>query len=44
MGAGQIDVKQMLSHRLSLKDGPNIFNKIVNREEQPIKVLFLPEM
>ncbi|MEK5039835.1 galactitol-1-phosphate 5-dehydrogenase [Sporosarcina sp. FSL K6-3457] len=44
MSTGQIDVKPMITHRLGLEEGPEIFNKIINREGFFGKVLFYPEL
>ena len=32
MSTGQINVKPMITHRLQLNEGPETFNKIVNRD------------
>lgn len=44
MSTGQIDVKPIISHRLQLRQGPETFKKIINREEPFGKVLFYPEL
>ncbi|MEC5423070.1 galactitol-1-phosphate 5-dehydrogenase [Virgibacillus sp. C22-A2] len=44
MSTGQINVKPIISHRLHLRQGPETFNKIINREESFGKVLFYPEL
>jgi len=43
MSTGQIKVHPMISHRLSLQEGPEAFRKIVNREIDAVKVIFHPE-
>ncbi|SET53999.1 L-iditol 2-dehydrogenase [Salinibacillus kushneri] len=43
MSTGQIVVDPMISHRLSLEEGPEALQKIINREIESVKVLFLPE-
>lgn len=43
MNTEQINVKPMITHRLKLEDGPEIFNKIVSRDGFFGKVLFYPE-
>ncbi|MFD1407491.1 galactitol-1-phosphate 5-dehydrogenase [Kroppenstedtia eburnea] len=44
MNTGQIDVKPLISHRLSLREGPAVFEKMINREGLYGKVLFDPEI
>ncbi|MED4884429.1 galactitol-1-phosphate 5-dehydrogenase [Bacillus smithii] len=44
MKKGNMNVKPLISHRLSLKEGPEIFAKITNKEGFYGKVLFYPEM
>lgn len=43
MSTGQIDVQPIISHRLPLSKGPEVFEKIINKEESFGKVLFYPE-
>jgi L-iditol 2-dehydrogenase len=43
MSTGQIKVATMISHRLSLQEGPEVFRKIINREIDSVKVIFHPE-
>ncbi|MGE6717565.1 galactitol-1-phosphate 5-dehydrogenase [Peribacillus frigoritolerans] len=43
MSTGQINVKPMISHRLSLQEGPEVFQKVINREIDSVKVIFHPE-
>lgn len=43
LASGALEVKSMISHRLSLEDGPAIFDRIThNREEHFGKVIFFP--
>lgn len=42
MGTGQLNVRPMISHRLPLQEGPDVFHKIINREIDSVKVLFQP--
>lgn len=44
MSTGQIDVKPIISHRLHLQEGPETFDKIINRTENFGKVLFYPKL
>jgi L-iditol 2-dehydrogenase len=44
MSTGQIDVEPIISHQLSLREGPDTFKKIINREEVFGKVIFYPEI
>ncbi|AKG75373.1 galactitol-1-phosphate 5-dehydrogenase [Salinicoccus halodurans] len=44
MSTGQINVEPIISHRLSLHEGPETFKKIINREEVFGKVMFYPEI
>ncbi|MBT2216017.1 galactitol-1-phosphate 5-dehydrogenase [Virgibacillus dakarensis] len=44
MSTGQVNVKPIISHRLQLRQGPETFKKIINREESFGKVLFHPEL
>ncbi|MFC4557631.1 galactitol-1-phosphate 5-dehydrogenase [Virgibacillus kekensis] len=44
MSTGQINVKPIISHRLQLRQGPETFEKIINRDESFGKVLFYPEI
>lgn len=43
MSTGQLKAHPMISHRLSLQEGPEIFQKIMNREIESVKVIFHPE-
>ncbi|WP_371069298.1 galactitol-1-phosphate 5-dehydrogenase [Sediminibacillus sp. JSM 1682029] len=43
MSSGAIQAEPMISHRLQLEEGPGMFQKLVNREEQAAKVLFYPD-
>lgn len=43
MSTGQIKSEPMISHKLSLKEGPDAFEKIINRELDSVKVIFHPE-
>ncbi|WP_191559578.1 galactitol-1-phosphate 5-dehydrogenase [Metabacillus idriensis] len=43
LSTGQIQSGPMISHRLSLQDGPEAFRKITNRELHSVKVIFHPE-
>ncbi len=43
MSTGQINVKPMISHKLSLEEGPEAFQKVINREIDSVKVIFNPE-
>ncbi|WP_173915504.1 galactitol-1-phosphate 5-dehydrogenase [Halobacillus sp. Marseille-Q1614] len=42
MNTGQLNVKPMISHQLNLEQGPEIFDRIINRKENYVKVLFQP--
>lgn len=42
MQTGQLNVKPMISHRLSLKEGPAIFRQLIHKEIHTVKVLFHP--
>ncbi|MFZ3576991.1 galactitol-1-phosphate 5-dehydrogenase [Virgibacillus sp. DJP39] len=42
MSTGQLNVKPIISHQLNLQEGPEIFNKIINRQGTFGKVLFHP--
>ena len=44
MGIGKINVKTIISHRLHLQQGPETFDKIINRTENFGKVIFYPEL
>ncbi|MFD2211372.1 galactitol-1-phosphate 5-dehydrogenase [Virgibacillus halophilus] len=44
MGTGQVNVKPIISHRLQLRQGPETFERIINRKETFGKVLFYPEL
>ena len=44
MGIGKINVKPIISHRLHLQQGPETFDKIINRTENFGKVIFYPEL
>lgn len=44
MSTGQINTEPVISHRLSLQEGPETFRKIINREEVFGKVIFYPEI
>lgn len=44
MSSGQINVEPIISHRLQLEEGPDVFKRIINREESFGKVLFYPEL
>ncbi len=44
MKTGQIDVKPLISHRMSLREGPEVFEKMINREGRYGKVLLYPEI
>lgn len=44
MSTGQIDVSPIITHRLGLAQGPEVFQKIINREESFGKVMFYPEL
>ncbi|WP_044747650.1 galactitol-1-phosphate 5-dehydrogenase [Bacillus alveayuensis] len=44
MDKGQIKVKPLITHRVSLAEGPKIFEKIINKKEFFGKVLFYPEI
>ena len=44
MSTGQIDVKPLISHQVSLQEGPETFRKIINREEVFGKVIMYPEV
>ncbi|WP_053217328.1 galactitol-1-phosphate 5-dehydrogenase [Virgibacillus senegalensis] len=43
MSSGAIQVEPMISHRIQLEEGPDMFKKLVNREEKAAKVLFYPD-
>ena len=43
MSTGQIHVQPIISHRLALSEGPNVFKKIINKEMDYAKILFYPE-
>ncbi len=43
MSTGGINVKPMISHGLSLEDGPETFDNIINRKDSYVKVLFYPD-
>lgn len=43
MSTGQIDVQPIITHRLKLEDGPETFQKIINRDEAFGKVIFHPD-
>ncbi|OZU88350.1 galactitol-1-phosphate 5-dehydrogenase [Virgibacillus indicus] len=43
MSTGQINVKPIISHRLPLEQGPETFDRIINRKESFGKVMFFPE-
>ncbi|WP_101842912.1 galactitol-1-phosphate 5-dehydrogenase [Halobacillus sp. Marseille-P3879] len=42
MNTGQINVKPMISHRLKLEEGPETFDRLVNKKGPYVKVLFIP--
>ncbi|GIO27012.1 galactitol-1-phosphate 5-dehydrogenase [Ornithinibacillus bavariensis] len=42
MSTGQIQSEPMISHRLSLEEGPEAFRKIIHREMDSVKVIFHP--
>ncbi|MDC3411928.1 galactitol-1-phosphate 5-dehydrogenase [Aquibacillus sp. 3ASR75-11] len=44
MSTGQINVKPIISHRLQLREGPETFDKIINKDGFFGKVLFYPEL
>ncbi|MEI3598295.1 MULTISPECIES: galactitol-1-phosphate 5-dehydrogenase [unclassified Oceanobacillus] len=44
MSTGQIQSNPMISHRLELREGTEMFDKIINRQIDSIKVLFYPEL
>jgi L-iditol 2-dehydrogenase len=44
MDKGQIKVKPLITHRVSLAEGPEIFEKIINKNGFFGKVLFYPEI
>lgn len=44
MAKGQINVKPLITHRVSLIEGPEIFEKIINKNGFFGKVLFYPEI
>lgn len=44
MANGQINVKPIITHRLNLREGPDVFDKIVSRDGSFGKVLFYPEL
>lgn len=44
MQTGQINVKPIISHRLHLQQGPETFDKIINKTETFGKVIFYPEL
>lgn len=43
LSTGQLKSEPMISHRLPLQQGPEIFQKIINREINSVKVIFHPE-
>lgn len=43
MSTGQLMAEPMISNRLSLEDGPEVFRKIMNKEIDAIKVIFRPD-
>lgn len=44
MGSGDLKVDTLITHRLSLKDGPAIFEQIANKAPSIGKVIFYPEV
>ncbi|MBA2876043.1 galactitol-1-phosphate 5-dehydrogenase [Thermaerobacillus caldiproteolyticus] len=44
MAKGQINVKPLITHRVSLIEGPEIFEKLINKNGFFGKVLFYPEI
>ncbi|WP_188454881.1 galactitol-1-phosphate 5-dehydrogenase [Virgibacillus oceani] len=44
MSTGQLNVQPIISHRLQLRQGPETFHKIINRNGAFGKVLFYPEL
>lgn len=44
MKTGQINVKPLITHHAKLSDGPEIFEKIIDREDFYGKVIFNPEL
>ncbi|WP_077329167.1 galactitol-1-phosphate 5-dehydrogenase [Virgibacillus siamensis] len=44
MANGQLNVKPIITHRLNLQEGPDVFDQIVNRKDTFGKVLFYPEL
>lgn len=44
MGIGKINVEPIISHRLHLRQGPGVFEQIINRTENFGKVIFYPEL
>ncbi len=43
MSTGQINVRPMISHHLSLEAGPQTFDDLIHRRGDYVKVLFYPE-
>lgn len=43
MSTGKINVHPIISHRLALREGPDVFKKIINKEMEYAKILFYPE-
>ena len=43
IGQKKIDVSKIITHKLSLSEGPNVFEKIVENPNEFGKVLFYPE-
>ncbi|WP_404455468.1 galactitol-1-phosphate 5-dehydrogenase [Oceanobacillus kapialis] len=44
MATGQLRIEPIISHRLHLSEGPETFDRIINRKESFGKVLFYPEL
>jgi L-iditol 2-dehydrogenase len=44
MSTGKINVHPIISHRLALREGPDVFKKIINKEMEYAKILFYPEL
>ncbi|MGP4062888.1 galactitol-1-phosphate 5-dehydrogenase [Halobacillus sp. H74] len=42
MSTGQLNIKPMISHRLPLEQGPDTFQKLIQPNEDYVKVLFYP--
>ncbi|QAS51514.1 galactitol-1-phosphate 5-dehydrogenase [Halobacillus litoralis] len=42
MSTGQLNIKPMISHRLPLEKGPDTFQKLIQHNEDYVKVLFYP--